>query len=1388
MNEDPELSPREPSPQPPQPPQPPDSPPQQPTKTSRQESRGVEQLELKRTFTNLPAAQSIDPFGPPHRTLSTGSGQLLHPPMTLEQAQAYWSQQAELLSQEAELLRQTNPRFGYPELPAYKQHKATAGMSPSLSLAPLRPATAAAGLAKKLLSTAPSESPAPPGLSTPVKPPQPPPPLKSEERGRAAGGQVASSSSALEKKPNLKQQPLSTKEGLIIMTKNLMDAIEKARTSPDPNTRCMTLPPRSVLSWLDSLHDLLHARIESLTDAEAVVRKYLCELYNGTLGFTVLPAGFPNELLQLLTTIQPAQGPPPLVCVKAASNIERHAHDYFLQRKKLDVSLFPDVQPYLRTCLLDYSDLMSATPVVLEEYRKKFNHFKISDDNGELAGILKDSSRKNKLGDQLLKLKFKGYAGKRVGLFLDGGHGFVVSKAFSGLVQVQHCMTQATKSDSSPQSPIFPRQTRYFGVGEKVVEGKREFYFFAVDPENIPFCANEGISVWFETREFNSKVQDFDIVVFDSEKQLTIRYNLRDIGQGPSVSDIMLFFKELYAPGEKKFTTPPRVHLNMFNCKITDSKGDLVNMDNKKHVSYVTDVLRRGWALALKGMGDISQFEAMLYLKKTQPALFDHWDFLTCDRLCALHAYLRGCVSELAYGTTCEIFIPIQTDSELTQEERDIIEEERNQEMIMMKKREDTARMLLLIEQIEGKQVAGGPIVEALKEVRISLVKQLIKNKESLLVHPPPERCSITVRALASVEVTGLLKLVDGCCDAADVGISFELIQKNWTELTKYADSDEPDKELRKELEPCIPVLKQMNSFNEQLLLLFNGKISKNIEPTAIADMIRKAARVDYFNCRQPFSPFGFNGSMYGRLLISLTKLDDSKKIVNDRFKNRFIQDIKNSGLYKELEYVMTRFSEMKIENPQALELLKMLRKIKEITGTDGLVSLFTLLDQAADMGVAIITASGAAGGGGMGAGAAGEMGAVDGSARKSAAGIGVIEMNASVKPAGGGGGMMVDSPVDKISVAGAAGGEMDKQDGGRKRTIMKGGAMGSLEKEEINIIYHNLSSQICCSLIRNLIFDGDGNFDILPIEEIIRQGAGKLTDSSPDKIDTIYDMFIVIVSRYVNSLMDMKLSGLLYEYTYKYEHESNPFILIERLFMMFSHLLPPVQLPVILPLFPTVSAKIGEISQYTQPIQSDLTRSLIIDLLVLSLIIKPYSDTEYSETAYSETDKILYFSQVEGKIFKDSAKDDRKLLPVDPMATYNLLTEEFARYDPMASGSQRSTQTFGVSPLSTASSPETQLKLTLPSHKGASEGAGVSVSRSVVTPVQLAEQFGIGHGGSSTRTLRRRLRRNHRRTQYTNKHKRSSKSTKHATIKRRKSYRKHKHTVKHRKSRRHHQ
>jgi hypothetical protein len=58
---------------------------------------------------------------------------------------------------------------------------------------------------------------------------------------------------------------------------------------------------------------------------------------------------------------------------------------------------------------------------------------------------------------------------------------------------------------------------------------------------------------------------------------------------------------------------------------------------------------------------------------------------------------------------------------------------------------------------------------------------------------------------------------------------------------------------------------------------------------------------------------------------------------------------------------------------------------------------------------------------------------------------------------------------------------------------------------------------------------------------------------------------------------------------------------------------------------------------------------------------------------------------------------------------------------------------------------------------------------------------------GGSTTSTRRKLHRNHRRTQYTNKHKRSIKNTKHNTIKHRKSYRKHNRTIKRRKSRRHH-
>ncbi len=361
--------------------------------------------------------------------------------------------------------------------------------------------------------------------------------------------------------------------------------------------------------------------------------------------------------------------------------------------------------------------------------------------------------------------------------------------------------------------------------------------------------------------------------------------------------------------------------------------------------------------------------------------------------------------------------------------------------------------------------------------------------------------------------------------------------------------------------------------------------------------IITNATSVDYFNCRQSFSPFGFNGSVYGRLLISLTKLDDSRKIVNDRFKKRFIEDIKNSGLYKELEYVTTRFSELNIDKDGAANLLKMLRRIKEITEIDGLEGLFVLLDSAFRLSATIIS------------GGAGDVG------------------------------------------PGGAGDEMHAQDGGGKRTIMKGGALGSLENVEINIIYHNLSSQICCSLIRNLIFDGNNKFDSLTIQEIIGQGTDILTSSS--QIDKIYDMFIVIVSRYVNSLMDMKLSGVyMYDYDYNYEYDLNTMILIERLFTLFSRRLPQVQLPVILPLFmDSIQRRIENIDAYYTQLQDvgEICNTLIKDLLSLSLVIEPYSNT---------TDDIQYFSQVSVHLFDNPIKDNQTLLPVNPLDTCMLFDD----------------------------------------------------------------------------------------------------------------------------------
>jgi hypothetical protein len=80
---------------------------------------------------------------------------------------------------------------------------------------------------------------------------------------------------------------------------------------------------------------------------------------------------------------------------------------------------------------------------------------------------------------------------------------------------------------------------------------------------------------------------------------------------------------------------------------------------------------------------------------------------------------------------------------------------------------------------------------------------------------------------------------------------------------------------------------------------------------------------------------------------------------------------------------------------------------------------------------------------------------------------------------------------------------------------------------------------------------------------------------------------------------------------------------------------------------------------------------------------------------------------------------------------------------------------------------------------EGDGDGSSIGDDSTDTTVPRFADNHTKDIGGSSTR--------NHRRTQYTNKHKRSSKTTNRATIKHRKSYRKHNRTVKRRKSRRHH-
>ena len=1147
---------------------------------------------------------------------------------------------------------------------------------------------------------------------------------------------------------------LDTQAALLNATSVLKTAIAAARQVTDERMRCMELPPMVILSFLDTLHDLLHARIESLTHAEQLVHTYLAQLYEKTLGFTNLLDDFPNELIRLLTKIKSATGQQPLSLVNSVSNLERHADRYFLERLRLNPALFPDASPYFRTCSLDYVEVMALDtthPSDFDKYRG-FNHFKISDDTGALSGILKNSSQKNKLGLHLLKLKFKNYISGRVGVFLDGAHGFVVGKAFSGLTQVIHCITPATNADSAKQSPIFPRESVYIPVG---TSDGRGIMFLAVDPHTIPFCASNGISVWFETREnaFNSKIQDFDIVVYDSERMVKLRYNLRDIGQGPSVSDIMLFLKESF-DDTKKRTTPPWFHLNMLNCTMTNLTNNPIAVDQ----AVVIQILLAGLAAAFKGFGDPSQIAAMVFLKNTRPQMFEHWDFLTCDRLSALNAYMQGCVSELVYGTTIEIFIPLDTSVALTEQEQSVIDAERAKDEERIKQSNDTARMLVLIAQIEGPSIEEAiipfvtrvPLLVAelttLKgRLTASLTASLTENVRLSRVNPGAP-CEVAVRALASVEVFELLRLVD-CCIATSVGINLELIKTNWAALQNFAETSQQSPE-----ESVTQHLTQLNSFNDHLLLLFNGKNAKNIGGyAAIVDMLKKAAGVEYFKRRQTFAPFGFNGSMYGGLFASLTKLTIDAKTTNIRFKTQFLQDITNPGLYKELEYIIIRFSELNIKNDPLDNLLKKLREIKEITE----ISTLDVILQDVHMLCILLND---------------EMNTkLSGS---------VKELGCRAMDAGNMGG--------KALGAGNLG-------GGRKRTIMKGGTPGSFELEELHIIYHNFSSQIY-SLFRTDIFKN--YFDNLSVGDMINNiDANTSMYENLQFIDIIYSRFIVIVSRYVNSLMDMELSFL---YDYNYEYDLNSFVLIEIVFGLLQNLVIHSEIigNPILELFqdkPDIHTAINSALQKEPKIDTSnkviVFKHLLVNLLALSLVINPYRGD-----MIKVSDE---FVSVNPGLFKTHTITSDQLIDVvgDLLGVRNVLLSQFDLLPPVdslvvvmptATATQFSTSgkdqaqyasKLGYNPddLSQESSqPRPNSGSLVDNHKVASTsiGRGEDAAR---------------RAGSSTRT-RRKLRRNHRRTQYTNKHKRSSKNTKHNTLKHRKSYRKHKDTVKRRKSRRHHQ
>ena len=962
------------------------------------------------------------------------------------------------------------------------------------------------------------------------------------------------------------------------------------KRNQDILTKCFDLPPNTVFSVDDSLHDLLYARIDSLRHTESTVRKYIDSLSRKFLGISDTQNGynFPNSLIACLSALPDTLNPEgrPVSWIKTISGLEHSALEFFLQIKKQKPHLFPNILPYLKTFEYDHAKFVETNFSVFEQQKKTFNHFKISDDSGGLSGILKTPASKNELGRRFLYLKVGNTDNASICMINDGAHAGVDGKGLSGLSQVIHCMTQATVSDSSPQSPLFPRPTKYIAVG---TPDENRVKFLAVDPENIPFCTDNGIMIWFETidAKFTSKIQDFEIVVFDSERQITLRYNLRDIGQGPSVSDIMSFLYEIINKVRDR-TSPPKHHLNMLNCRLyrKHPDGTIEELNGTEWEQYKIVLLCKAVAVAFKGMGDASQIEALEYLMKFGLGGFRYFIFVTCDRLCALDAYLKGIPTALVYGTTVEIFIPKTDERQMTDEEIEEANKQRDYELMMMVNAEKLSIMLSLIEQLEGQEYKGFSNL-------IQLIGNLDQDLRDKIVTETHMLTDDATKALALAEVDAIHRLVYNCIENIGRIDNPKLVFDNLEQLKSHAERQSQDTKVV--YTECEPQLKSLNTFNQSVRSLFSNKLPKNTPQNISSQLVKACQFTGWFSNRTSFTPFGFNGSMYGNLSAGLVKLDRVNISSNERFIKTFVSDVKNLGLHRDIKYFIDRFSELKdYQLHEVNGLLDSLCRIKEITDKRGVTSVLTEIKSCSlNVSTAIKTRH------------TSTMEVDVGSAGNQLSSSGGMSGSMSGSMSGGMSGGMMMSNHD-------GGGKTVKSSRKHKHKSMKGGTVpNEYQRVELHRIYHNLSFKICI-LLTKFGINMDSDISLLDIVSKFKE-----TFLDPVNFNMLYDDFMAIVSIYTNELLDLELSPLYIDYVrvYDYEEDLATLVLIRNLFNLFdpqSNFINPINALFILPVqklsnaeqIETGIANIRSINKISEQFVLDET---IIIFLTLAFIIQPY-------------------------------------------------------------------------------------------------------------------------------------------------------------------------------------